>query len=184
MPELRSPGPGPIYALDGVVPRIHPTAFIAPTAAVIGDVEIGAETGIWFACVVRGDSNSIRIGARTNIQDGTIVHIDSGKFCTVIGDEVTVGHAAVIHACTLHDRAFVGIGATVLDGAVIEESGMLAAGAVLTPGKVIGRNELWTGTPAKLKRVMAEDERRAYDRNAVIYRELAARFRAGLTSAG
>ncbi|MGH7044512.1 MAG: gamma carbonic anhydrase family protein, partial [Acetobacteraceae bacterium] len=115
MPEARSVGRGPVYALDGIVPRIHPTAFIAPTAAVIGDVEIGAETGIWFACVVRGDGNYIRIGARTNIQDGSIVHIDSGQFCTIIGDDVTVGHAAVVHACTLQDRAFVGIGATVLD---------------------------------------------------------------------
>ena len=177
-------GAGPVYALDGVVPRIHPTAFIAPTAAVIGDVEIGAETGIWFACVVRGDNNYIRIGARTNIQDGTIVHVDTAKYCTIIGDDVTVGHAAVIHACTLHDRAFVGIGATVLDGSVIEEGGMLGAGGLLTPGKVIGRYELWTGAPAKLKRVMDEDERRKFDRNAVEYRALAARFRAGLSRAG
>ena len=177
-------GAGPVYALDGVVPRIHPTAFIAPTAAVIGDVEIGAETGIWFACVVRGDNNYIRIGARTNIQDGTIVHVDTAKYCTIIGDDVTVGHAAVIHACTLHNRAFVGIGATVLDGSVIEEGGMLGAGGLLTPGKVIGRYELWTGAPAKLKRVMDEDERRKFDRNAIEYRALAARFRAGLRGAG
>ena len=177
-------GAGPVYALDGVVPRIHPTAFIAPTAAVIGDVEIGADTGIWFACVVRGDNNSIRIGARTNIQDGTIVHVDTAKYCTIIGDDVTVGHAAVIHACTLHNRAFVGIGATVLDGSVIEEGGMLGAGGLLTPGKVIGRYELWTGAPAKLKRVMDEDERRKFDRNAIEYRALAARFRAGLRGVG
>ncbi len=175
---------GPVYALGSLTPRIHPSAFIAPTAAVIGDVEIGAETGIWFACVVRGDNNYIRIGQRTNIQDGTIVHVDAAKFCTIIGDDVTVGHSAVIHACTLHDRAFVGIGATVLDGAVIEEGGMLAAGGLLTPGKVIGRYELWTGAPAKLKRVMDEDERRKFDRNAVEYRALAARFRAELRGAG
>jgi len=97
---------------------------------------------------------------------------------------VTVGHAAVIHACTLQNRAFVGIGATVLDGAVIEEGGMLGAGGLLTPGKVIGRYELWTGAPARLKRVMDEDERRRFDRNAVEYRALAARFRAGLSRVG
>jgi carbonic anhydrase/acetyltransferase-like protein (isoleucine patch superfamily) len=168
--------------LDGIVPKIAPDAFIAPTAAVIGDVEIGAETGVWFQCLVRGDLNYVRIGARTNIQDGAIVHVDSGELAAIIGDDVTVGHNAVVHACTLKDRAFVGIAATVLDGAVIEEGGMLGAGALLTPGKVIGRNELWVGAPAKLLRVMSEEERRKFDRNAVVYRELAARFRRGLRS--
>jgi gamma-carbonic anhydrase len=177
-------GFGPVFSLNGVTPRIAPDAFIAPTAAVIGDVEIGAETGIWFHCLVRGDLNTIRIGARTNIQDATVIHIDSGAFSTTIGDDVTVGHNAVIHACTLKNRAFVGIGATVLDGAVIEEGGMLGAGGLLTPGKVIGPNELWTGAPAKLRRVMDAEERRKFDRNAVVYLELARRFRAGLRSVG
>ena len=175
-------GSGPIFSLDGVTPEIAPDAFIAPTAAVIGDVVIGSETGIWFHCLVRGDMDIIRIGARTNIQDGTVIHVDSGGMDTLIGDDVTVGHNAVIHACTLKNRAFVGISATVLDGAVIEEGGMLAAGGLLTPGKVIGPNELWTGSPAKLRRVMDEEERTRFDRNAVVYRELAARFRAGLRS--
>ncbi|HET6307112.1 MAG TPA: gamma carbonic anhydrase family protein [Rhodopila sp.] len=175
---------GTVFALDGVAPRIAPDAFIAPTAAVIGDVEIGAETGIWFHCLIRGDMNVIRIGARTNIQDGSVVHVDTGAFATVIGDDVTVGHNAVIHACTLKNRAFVGIGATVLDGAVIEEGGMLGAGGLLTPGKVIGPNELWTGAPAKLKRVMDAEERARFDRNAIEYRALAKRFRDGLTVVG
>ncbi len=173
---------GPVYSLNGVTPKIAPDAFIAPTAAVIGDVEIGSETGIWFHCLVRGDLNYIRIGARTNIQDGTIVHVDSGDLATIIGDDVTVGHNAVIHACTLKNRAFVGISATVLDGAVIEEGGMLGAGGLLAPGKVIGRNQLWVGTPARLVRTMSDDERARYDRNALVYRELAERFRAGLRS--
>ena len=180
MPE-RWAGPGPIYALDGILPKIAPDAFIAPTAAVIGDVEIGAETGVWFQCLVRGDLCHVRIGARTNIQDGAIVHVDTGA-AAIIGDDVTVGHNAVIHACTLKNRAFVGISATVLDGAVIEEGGMLGAGGLLAPGKVIRRNELWVGVPAKLFRVMEEDERRKFDRNAEVYRTLAARFRAGLQS--
>jgi carbonic anhydrase/acetyltransferase-like protein (isoleucine patch superfamily) len=171
---------GTVFSLDGVTPVIADDAFIAPTAAVIGDVVIGSETGIWFHCLVRGDMGIIRIGARTNIQDGTVIHIDSGGMDTHIGDDVTVGHNAVIHACTLKNRAFVGISATVLDGAVIEEGGMLAAGGLLTPGKIIGPNELWTGSPAKLRRVMDADERTRFDRNAVVYRELARRFRAGL----
>ena len=99
---------------------------------------------------------------------------------TFIGDDVTVGHNAVIHACTLKNRAFVGISATVLDGAVIEEGGLLGAGGLLTPGKVIGPNEMWTGSPAKLRRVMDEEERTRFDRNAAVYRDLAKQFRAGL----
>jgi carbonic anhydrase/acetyltransferase-like protein (isoleucine patch superfamily) len=184
MPDLPYGGFGPIFSLNGVTPKVAPDAFIAPTAAVIGDVEIGSETGIWFHCLVRGDMNFIRIGARTNIQDGTVIHIDSGGFSTTIGDDVTVGHNAVIHACTLKDRAFVGISATVLDGAVIEEGGMLGAGGLLTPGKIIGPNEMWTGSPAKLRRVMDEEERKRFDRNALVYLELARRFRAGLRSVG
>lgn len=171
---------GTVFSLNGVTPQIAPDAFIAPTAAVIGDVVIGSETGIWFHCLVRGDMGIIRIGARTNIQDGTVIHIDSGGMDTHIGDDVTVGHNAVIHACTLKNRAFVGISATVLDGAIIEEGGMLGAGGLLTPGKVIGPNELWTGAPAKLRRVMDEEERKRFDRNATVYRELAKTFRSGL----
>ena len=181
MPDL-PPGFGPVFSLDGVTPKVAPDAFIAPTAAVIGDVEIGPETGIWFHCLVRGDMNVIRIGARTNIQDGTVIHVDSGEGSTHIGDDVTVGHNAVIHACTLKNRAFVGISATVLDGAVVEEDGMLAAGALLTPGKRIKPFELWAGTPAKLLRVMAPEDRAKFNRNAEVYRDLARQFRAGLRS--
>jgi carbonic anhydrase/acetyltransferase-like protein (isoleucine patch superfamily) len=172
--------PGTVYSFEGATPVIAPDAFIAPTAVIIGDVVIGPESGIWFHCVLRGDMNKIRIGARTNVQDGTVIHIDGGGFATIIGDDVTIGHSAVIHACTLKNWAFVGIGATVLDGAIIEEGGMLGAGGLLTPGKVIGRNELWTGAPAKLKRVMEPEERKKFDGNAIRYRELAHRFRAGL----
>ena len=174
---------GPLYTLDGIAPRIAPDAFIAPTAAIIGDVEIGAASSVWFHCVLRGDTNLIRIGRRTNIQDGSIVHVNAGDFSTHIGDEVTIGHAAIIHACTLHDRAFVAMGATVLDGAVIEEGGVLAAGGLLPPGKRIGRFELWQGAPAKLVRVLDAAERaRKFDATAPHYAELAARFRRGLAA--
>ncbi len=163
-------------AFEGLMPKVDPSAFIAPTAILIGDVTVGASSGVWFHCVLRGDTNHIRIGARTNIQDGTIIHVNAGNFPTLIGDDVTIGHGAIIHACTLHDRAFVGMGATVLDGAVIEEGGMLGAAALLTPGKRIGRNELWTGAPARLVRVMSDEERAKFDLNAIHYAELATRY--------
>ena len=171
---------GPVWALDGVAPRIAATAFIAPTATVIGDVEIGEHSSVWFGCVLRGDDQPIRVGARSNIQDGTIVHITAAGLATRIGDNVTIGHAALIHACTIEDWAFVGMGATVLDGAVIERGGMLAAGALLSPGKRIGAGEMWKGAPARLARVMDAQERAFFGRNAAHYTALAARFRQGL----
>lgn len=169
----------PLYEFEGKFPQLAPDVWVAPTAAVIGDVTIGAGSGIWFHCVLRADTNFIRIGARTNIQDGTIIHVNAGREATMIGDEVTVGHACIIHACTLHDRAFVGMGATVLDGAEIEEGGMLAAGSLLTPGKRIGKNEMWSGSPAKLWKVLDEDGIARFARTAPHYAELAQRFRKG-----
>ncbi len=170
----------PLYAFEGKVPVLHPSVFVAPTAAVIGDVTAGEGSNIWYHCVLRGDTNFIRIGARCNIQDGTIVHVNRGAEATILGDDVTVGHAAIIHACTLETRAFVGMGATVLDGAVIEEGGVLAAGSVLPPGKRIGRMELWMGNPAKLVAVLTEERRAGFDRTATHYVELAGRHRASL----
>jgi carbonic anhydrase/acetyltransferase-like protein (isoleucine patch superfamily) len=172
--------PDALFSLDGRAPQIAPDAFIAPTAALIGDVTVGAESSVWFHAVLRGDSAPIRIGRRSNVQDGTIIHVTGSEFPTVIGDEVTIGHAAIVHACTLHDRAFVAMGATVLDGAVIEEGGVLAAGALLTPGKRIGRNEFWQGVPARRVRVLSADEWQRFALTVPHYVELAARFRAGL----
>ena len=176
------PADGPIWALDGVAPTIAHDVWVAPTATVIGDVHLAEGVGVWWHCVLRGDTNAIRVGPRSNIQDGTIVHVAAGKFPALIGADVTIGHACIIHACTLHDRAFVGMGATVLDGAVIEEGGMLGACGLLTPGKRIGPNELWTGSPARLVRVMSAEERAGWDQTAVHYVELAQRFRAGLSA--
>ena len=174
-------GNGPLYALDGVYPRVDPTAFIAPTAAVIGDVDIGAEASVWFHCVLRGDTNLIRVGARSNIQDGSVLHVNPGEGMEcLIGEDVTVGHMAIVHAATLHDGAFVAMSAVVLDGAVIESGGVLGAGAVLTPGKRIGRYELWTGTPAKLARVLTEEERARFAMTAPAYVQNGIRFRGGL----
>ena len=179
-----APASPPFYPFRGTWPRVHPTAFVAPTASVIGDVEIGEGSGIWYGCVLRGDTNVIRVGARTNLQDGTIVHVNRKTFAALIGDDVSVGHAAIIHACTLENRAFVGMGATVLDGCVIEEGGMLGAGGLLPPGKRIGRNELWIGSPAHLVRVMSAEERAAWDETAIHYAELAGEHRRNLEEIG
>ena len=174
-------GHGPLYPFEGRWPVVHPTAFVAPTAVVIGDVELGEGASVWYHCVLRGDTNTIRVGPRSNIQDGTIVHVNAGRENTVLGADVTVGHAAIVHACTLMNRAFVGMGATVLDGAVIEEGGVLGAGSVLPPGKRVGRLELWIGNPAKLVRVLTEEQRaEQFDRTAPHYVELAGRHRASL----
>ena len=156
---------GPIILpFEGKYPVIHETAFVAPGAVIIGDVEIGPEASIWYNCVVRGDSNHIRIGARSNVQDGTVIHCDSPKpgmpegFPTLIGDDVLFGHMVMMHGCTLLDRAFVGLGSIVMDGCVIEGDAMLAAGAMLTPGKHISSGQMWQGRPAKYARDLREEE--------------------------
>lgn len=147
-----------IAALGGKCPRIHSSAFIAPGCRIIGDVEIGPDVSIWYNCVIRADVNRVVIGARTNIQDGTIVHCDSPKpmhpsgFPTIIGEDVLIGHMAMVHGCILEDRAFVGLGAIIMDGCRIESDGMLAAGGMLTAGKEIGARQLWVGRPAKYLR--------------------------------
>ena len=174
------PSDGPLWALEGVAPQVAPDVWVAPTATVIGNVVLGAAVGIWWHCVLRGDTNHIHVGDRTNIQDGTIVHVNAGTFPCLIGSDVTIGHACIVHACTLENRAFVGMGATVLDGATIREGGMLAAGGLLTPGKTIGPDELWAGSPARLVRVMSAEERARWDQTAVHYVELARRYRSGL----
>lgn len=142
----------------GVWPRIAETAFVAPGAFVAGEVTIGPETGIWPGCVLRGDVNTITIGARTNVQDATVIHVSSQDGPTVIGDEVTIGHHCLIHACTLQDRSFVGMRATVMDGAVVETGAMVAAGALVTPGKRVFAGELWAGSPAKRMRDLTDEE--------------------------
>jgi len=149
---------GLILPYRGLMPTIDKDAFVAPGAVVIGDVKIGPGSGIWFGCVVRGDMNEIRIGAGTNLQDGTIVHVDSVTYGTYIGDNITIGHRALIHACTLEDGCFVGMSATVMDGAVVESGAMVAAGAVVTPGKRVTRGQLWAGVPAKYVRDVDTEE--------------------------
>lgn len=144
-----------IIPIHGKTPRIHESAFIAPGSTIIGDVEIGAGSSIWYNCVVRGDVFKIRIGERTNVQDGSVLHCDPPRpddpegSPLIIGDDVLIGHMAMVHGCTIHDRGFVGLGAIVMNKAVIGSDAMLAAGAMLTERKVMGDRELWAGRPAK-----------------------------------
>lgn len=147
-----------IKSYKDVLPKISDTAFIAENAVIIGDVEIGAESSIWYNCVLRGDVNDIKIGARTNIQDGTVIHVSSTTQGTYIGDDVTVGHMALVHACTIGDRAFIGMKACVMDDAIVEEEAMVAAGALVTSGKRVPKHQLWGGSPAKYMRDLTEEE--------------------------
>jgi carbonic anhydrase/acetyltransferase-like protein (isoleucine patch superfamily) len=170
---------GLIRPYKGIVPKPGRDVFIAETAALIGDVVIGDESNIWYGVVMRGDVHEIRVGARTNIQDGTIVHVTSGRFGTYIGSDVTIGHAAILHACTLGDVSFVGMGATVMDGAVVEDGSMVAAGALVTPGKRVKSGELWAGSPAKLMRTLSEDDLKAFKLSADHYVKLASEYLRG-----
>ncbi|WP_417782592.1 gamma carbonic anhydrase family protein [Terasakiella pusilla] len=142
----------------GMEPKVDKTAFIAENAVLIGDVEIGEHSSIWYGCVLRGDVHEIRIGKRSNVQDGTVIHVTANRFGTYIGDDVLVGHNAVIHGCRLEDGAFVGMGAVVLDGAVVEGGAMVAAGALVAPGKRVKSGELWGGNPAKKMRDLTPEQ--------------------------
>jgi len=166
-----------ILPYRGILPRIDPTAFIAPGAVVIGDVVIGPESSIWFGCVVRGDVNVIRIGARTNIQDGTVIHVASSGKGTHIGNDVTVGHCTLLHDCRLNDYAFIGMKSAVMDGACVEGYAMLAAGALLSPRKTLPSGQLWAGTPAKFLRELTSEDRSEFELRARQYTALAQEYR-------
>lgn len=157
----------------GIHPTIHPDAFIAPGAVVIGDVHIGRDTNVWFGCVIRGDVNTIRIGERTNIQDGTIVHVTRKTGPTTIGSGITIGHRAILHACTLEDDCFIGMGSAIIDFAVVESGGFLAAGALLTPHKRLPAGQMWAGNPAKYFRELKQEEAEFIPVSAQHYVDLA-----------
>jgi gamma-carbonic anhydrase len=142
----------------GISPTIATDAFIAPNAVIIGDVVIESGVTVWFNCVLRGDVNHIRVGKRTNIQDGSVVHVSYKTHPTIIGADVLIGHMATIHGCTLEDCAFIGMRATVMDGVVVEPEGMVAAGALVSPNKRVASRQMWAGTPAKYVRDVRPEE--------------------------
>jgi carbonic anhydrase/acetyltransferase-like protein (isoleucine patch superfamily) len=169
---------GVILPFRNKLPRVAPDAFVLGNAVVIGDVEIESGANIWFGCVLRGDIAPIRVGRNANIQDGTVVHVSSRlKDGTRIGADVTIGHMALIHACTLEDGAFVGMKACVMDGAVVEGGGWVAAGAVVTPGKRVPKGQLWAGTPARYLRDLTDEEKRYMAHLPAQYARLAAEYR-------
>ena len=168
---------GLIVPVKGFTPKVESSAFIAPNATLIGDVEIGAKASIWFGVILRGDGPGIRVGENSNLQDGTVVHVAArGLMCTV-GNNVTVGHLALLHACEVQDESFIGMNATVLDGAVVESGAMVAAGAVVTPRKVVRRGELWAGNPAHKLRDLTDKDYESYKRVVAGYVELAKAYR-------
>lgn len=171
-----------IYPYQGIMPRIDPSAFVHPEAVVIGDVEIGADASLWPGVVVRGDVNFVRIGARVNVQDGSILHVSRPGPAKpqgsplLIGDGVTIGHRVILHGCRLEEGCMVGMGAVVMDDVVVATDGMVAAGALVAPNKRVGVGELWLGSPAKLARLLSDQERAAHRAIADHYVTLAKQY--------
>ena len=147
-----------LLAFQNTMPRTDSSSYIVESAVVIGDVIIGAESSIWFNAVIRGDVNYIKIGKRTNIQDGCVLHVAREKYPLIIGDDVTVGHNATLHACTIESRCLIGMGATVMDGSNIGENCIIGAGSLVTPNTVIEPGNMVMGSPAKVKRKLASNE--------------------------
>jgi carbonic anhydrase/acetyltransferase-like protein (isoleucine patch superfamily) len=175
----------PILPYKNILPKIADNALIADNAVITGDTTIGKSTNIWFNCVIRGDVAPITIGDGTNVQDGTIIHVTraghiqnktTGQLPTIIGKGVTIGHMAMIHACTIEDHSFIGMNSIIMDGAIIESESMVAAGANITPGKTIKSGEVWAGNPGKFLRKMSEEEIRYIKKSEENYIKLAQEY--------
>jgi carbonic anhydrase/acetyltransferase-like protein (isoleucine patch superfamily) len=147
-----------IRPFNNIAPKIHETAFVADDAVIIGDVEIGEDVSIWFGAVIRGDVNYVRIGARTNVQDGCVIHVSSKTHPTILEDEITVGHRVTLHGCHVESGCLIGIGAILLDGVRIGSNSLIAAGSLLTPNRPIPPGSLVMGSPAKIKRELTGAE--------------------------
>ena len=190
MTAERFPG-ATIQSFEGKHPQIHETAFIAPGARIIGDVVIGPQASVWYNCVLRGDIHRIEIGARSNVQDGTVIHVegprpDTDGCPTIVGEDCLIGHMAIVHGARLANRAFVGMGAIAMDACVVGEGAMLGAGALLSPGKQIPAGEIWIGRPAKMLRAADAAQAEKIRFQSERYCQLAARHLAeirGETSA-
>jgi carbonic anhydrase/acetyltransferase-like protein (isoleucine patch superfamily) len=168
-----------IRSLGDKHPQIGARVFLAETCAVIGDVVIGDESSVWYSTVLRGDEMPIRIGARTSLQDGAVVHTTAGRFGTTVGDDCTIGHAAILHACTIEDLCLIGMGSTILDGARIGRGSLVGAGALVTPGTAIPPGSLVLGAPARVVRPVGQKERDQIEYGAAHYVELTRRYLAG-----
>lgn len=165
-----------ISKFEDKFPVMHPSVFVAENAAVIGDVEIGEDSSIWFGSVVRGDVNYIRIGSRTNIQDNSVIHVSGGTHPTVLGDEITVGHRVLLHGCTVENRCLIGMGAILMDGVHVGEECLVGAGSLLTPGTIVPPRSLVIGSPARVKRELTHEEIAFLDRSWRNYTELKLRY--------
>lgn len=166
-----------ILPYKNILPKIHDSAWVADNAVVVGDIEIGEDSSVWFGVQMRGDVHEIRIGKRTNIQDNAVVHVTRKVSGTYIGNDVTIGHAAVIHACTIEDECLIGMGAVLLDQAVVKKGAMVAAGAVVPPRKVVESGQLWGGNPAKYMRDLKQEEVDFLKISADNYVRLAAEYK-------
>jgi len=169
-----------VYALGEKRPELGEHVFVAPNASVIGDVVVGAESSIWFGAVLRGDCYPIRIGARTNVQDGTVIHVTGGKASTTVGDDVTIGHLALVHGCTIGHRCLVGMGSIVLDEAVIEDECWIAAGALVPPRMRVPSRSLVMGQPARVIRTLGQADLDQIRAAGTQYTEYARSFLADL----
>lgn len=166
-----------ILPYRGKFPEIDESVFIAEGAVIIGDVVIGKDSNIWFNAVIRGDVNYIRIGERTNIQDGCILHVTTEKYPLIVGNDVTVGHGAILHGTIIHDKCLIGMGAVVLDGAEVKSYSLVAAGSLIKQGFVVPEGTLVAGVPAKVVRELTEDEKRAIEKSALHYVDLSKEYK-------
>ncbi|AEI67307.1 gamma carbonic anhydrase family protein [Corallococcus macrosporus] len=167
----------PLRPFRGVSPRVHAGCFVDDSAQLVGDIEVGEDSSVWFNCVLRGDVNPIRIGKRTNVQDLSLVHVTSGRSATTVGDDVTVGHHVILHGCTIGNRVLVGMGATIMDDAEVGDDCIIGAGALLTPGTKIPPGSLVVGSPGRVKRPITEAEREFLLMSAQHYVLLAGEYR-------
>jgi carbonic anhydrase/acetyltransferase-like protein (isoleucine patch superfamily) len=162
---------------EGHAPQVHPSAWIAPGAVLIGRIHVAADASVWFGAVARGDIEPIRIGARTNVQDNVTIHVTGGRHPTTIGEDVTIGHGAIVHGCAVGDGALIGMGAILMDGAVVGPQSLVAAGSLVTPGTAIAERTLAVGRPARPLRPLTDDEIAGLAASAARYVALAARHR-------
>lgn len=170
-----------IREFNGIEPKIHESAYVTDDAIIVGDVEIGQDASVWYGSVIRGDVNYIRIGARTNIQDQTIIHVSSKGLSTIVEEEVTVGHRVTLHACHVERGCLIGIGAILMDGVRVGANSLVGAGSLLTPGTQIPPRSLVIGSPARVKRELTDDELASLEQSWKNYVELASKYRINAT---